>query len=194
MFAGAMMLLQLGGQYDGDFERNPYGEQYASRKWLDDHMLSFCKAGSESSGTTKQCIGAAGCPLAAIQLAALPDSSAASCYSAGSAVQTGDKQPQSYVFVGRLAPISTPRKACMSPRDNLSRCQRGLCYGRGARHLSLTRERISRPQLRLSHKCETRGEPWEWQDLRPKPKILNPKPCELELTPDPRAPIEQRSG
>ena len=72
MFAGAMMLLQLGGQYDGDFERNPYGEQYASRKWLDDHMLSFCKAGSESSGTTKQCIGAAGFPLAALQLAAPP--------------------------------------------------------------------------------------------------------------------------
>ena len=109
MFAGAMILLQLGGQYDGDFERNPYGEQYASRKWLDDHMLSFCKAGSESSGTTKQCIGTAGYPLAAIHLAAPPVFSAAACYAAGSAVQTGGEQPQSSALVGRLAP-SPPLK------------------------------------------------------------------------------------
>lgn len=63
MFAGAMMLLQLGGQYDGDFETNPYGSQYASKQWINNHMLTFCKAGSESGGTMKQCIGAAGCPF-----------------------------------------------------------------------------------------------------------------------------------
>mmetsp|Transcript_64769 Transcript_64769/g.154657 ORF Transcript_64769/g.154657 Transcript_64769/m.154657 type:complete len:102 (+) Transcript_64769:55-360(+) len=56
MFAGAMMLLQLGGQYDGDFETNPYGSQYASKQWINNHMLTFCKAGSESGGTMKQCI------------------------------------------------------------------------------------------------------------------------------------------